>query len=202
MKLTTQDTTNLLSILAACSVGRIESIIIEDGVVRGCNEERTYAIITTDSEIPKFPQKIGLSRLSSLKQRLELFAGDSSTVIEAKETERGEISSIDISAGRNKVQFRCTSTMLIKAPRGITDDPTFKVFLSKDEMKMVLNAVKIMGGKTVQLVIKKDRSAQIITSDATNDAFTTSLEIPVELWKEGEQDSVVHYYHTDIFYAA
>jgi len=207
MKLTTQDTTNLVSILAACAVGGIESIIIEDGIVRGVNLARTYAIITTDGNVPKLPQKMGLgsdsaSRLSSLRQRLELFAGSTDTIIEAKETERGEISSLDITSGRNKVQFRCTSTMLIKAPKSINDEPIFKVFATKAELKMILNSVKIMGGKTVQIIIKKDRSAQIIAADENNDVFTTSLETPVELWTDEEQDSVVHYYHGDIFHAA
>ena len=202
MKLTTQDTANLLSILSTCSIGGIESIIIEDGVARGINEARTYILITTDSDIPRFPQKIGLSRLSSLRQRLELFTGNSGTVIEAKESERGEISSLEISAGRNKVQFRCTSTMLIKAPKNVNDDPIFKVFVSRDELKMILNAVKVMGGKTVQLIIKKDRSAQFILSDSTNDVFTIALETPIELWPNvEEQDSVVHYHHADIFHS-
>ncbi len=202
MKLTSQDTANLLSVLATCAVGGIESIIIEDGVARGVNEARTYVMIATDDGVPRFPQKLGLSRLSALRQRLELFAGNSATIIEAKETERGEISSLDIAAGRNKVQFRCTSTMLIKAPKAINDEPIFKVFLSKDELKMALNAIKVMGNKTAQLVIKKDRSAQLILCDSSNDAFTMALETPVELWANvPEQDSVVHYYHADIFYS-
>ena len=199
MKLTAQDITSLNNILTTCAVGGVESIIIEDGYVRGVNEARTFVIIS-NHEVPKLPQKIGLSRLTSLKQRLELFSGNSATIIDAKESDRGEISSLDISAGRNKVQYRCTSTMLIKAPKSINDEATHKVFISKDELKLVLNAVKVMGGKTVQLVIKKDRTVSIIANDATNDAFTAVLDTPAEFVDE-DQDSVVHYYHADIFLA-
>src|SRR5271155_1115845 len=101
MKLTAKDTSNLLTILAVCNVGGIESIVIEDGIVRGANAEKTFAIISNEN-IPKLPQKMGLGsssnpdatsrRLSSLRQRLELFAGSSDTIIEVRETERGEIS--------------------------------------------------------------------------------------------------------------
>jgi len=206
MKLTPQDTKNLLSVLTACAVGGIESIIIEDGIARGANEARTFAILTTDSDVPKLPQKMGLgsdkaARLSSLRQRLELFGGDTSTIIDAKETERGEISSLDITSGKNKVQFRCTSAMLIKAPKSINDVPTFKLFVTRPELKMILNSIKIMGGKTVQIIIKKDRTAQIIAVDEANDPFTTALETPVEILTGDEQDSVVHYYHGDIFHS-
>lgn len=199
MKLTAQDTANLSSILSTCLLGGIESIVIEDGYVRGLSENKTFAIIS-NFNIPKFPCRIGLARIASLKQRLELFVNNAATVIEAKESERGDISTLDISAGRSKVQFRCTSPMLIKAPKTINDEEAFKIFASREELKMVLNAVKVMGGKDVQLVIKKDRSVSFSLSDASNDVFNSSLETPCELLGE-EQDSVVHYYHSDIFLA-
>lgn len=200
MKLTSQDIESLNAILATCSVGSIESIIIEEGFVRGVNEARTFVIIS-DYNIPKLSQKIGLSRLSALRQRLQLFANSPSVIIDAKESERGEISSLDISAGRNKVQYRCTSTMLIKAPKTINDDFTHCIFINKDELSLIVNAVKIMGGKTVQIVTKKDGTVSVICSDSTNDAFNSVLETPAK-FEQDNQDSVVHYYHADIFTAA
>lgn len=200
MKLSTQDTANLSTILATCSLGGIESIIIEDGLVRGVNEARTFVIIS-DHNVPKLPLKMGLSRLGSLKQRLDLFAGNASAVIEAKESDRGEMSSLEISAGRNKVQFRCTSTALIKAPKSVNDSEVFRIFFDgADEQKLLLNAIRVMGGSTIQLIIKKDRTVELKISDATNDVFHTVLSTPAELL-DGDQDSVVHYYHADIFHA-
>lgn len=199
MKLTAQDTANLSSIISTCLLGGIESIIIEEGLVRGVNEARTFVIIS-DHNVPKFPQRIGLSRLGSLRQRLELFAGNDATVIEAKESDRGEISSLDISAKRNRVQFRCTSTALIKAPKSVNDSPVFEVTITGDELKLILNAIKVMGGKNVALIIKKDLSVQINLADSTNDVFTSELENAANLVGE-EQDSVVHYYHADIFHS-
>jgi hypothetical protein len=200
VKLSSVDTARLCTILSTCSVGGIESIIIENGYVRGINESRSYAIFS-NQDVPEFPQKIGLSRLGALKQRLDLFVGNKDSVIEAKESERGEISSLEISLGKNKVQFRCTSTMLIKAPKSISDPAAFKISMSKEELKMLLNAIKIMGGKTVQLIIRKDLNVEFKASDATNDVFSSNLITPAEVLGES-QDSVVHYYHTEIFSAA
>jgi hypothetical protein len=200
MKLSAQDTTNLVNILSTCSVGDIQSVIIEDGLVRGINESKTCVIIS-DFNVPKFPQKIGLSRLGSLKQRLDLFTNAAGTVIDAKESDRGEISSLDISAGRNKVQYRCTSTMLIKAPKVINDEAAVRVFVEKDELKMVLNAIKVMGGKKVLIAIKKDRAVSFQISDATNDNFSSAINTPAERLSDEDMDSVAHYYPADIFFA-
>jgi hypothetical protein len=200
MKLSSQDVSYLTNILQTCSVGSIETMIIEDGTVRGINAEKNFAIIS-NHEVPKLSQKMGISRIPALRQRLELFASNPATTIEAKETDRGEISSLEISAGRNKAQFRCTSTMLVKAPKSINDEPIFRVFIKREELKLVLSAIRVMAGKNVQLVIKKDRSATIALTDSTNDAFTAVLETPVEVLG-AEQDSVVHYYLADIISSA
>lgn len=199
MKLSTQDISNINNILATASVGSVESLVIEDGVVRGVNADRTFVIIS-DNNVPKLPQKMGLSRLSSLKQRLDLFSNNPATTIEARETERGEIAGLDIAAGRNKVQFRCTSTALIKAPKSINDTPAFAIMITQDELKLLLNAIKVMAGKTMTLIIKKDGTAQIKLADATNDTFDTTLETPAETLGE-EGDTVVHYYHADVFHS-
>jgi hypothetical protein len=196
MKLTAEDTSNLQTILATCALGGIESIVIEDGVLRGINEAKTCGLISNVS-VPKFKQKIGLSRLSSLKQRLDLFGAGA--VIDAKETERGEIASLNISTGRSNVQFRCTSTMLIKAPKKFNDDAFSRVFVTKAELKMVLDAIKVMGAKKIALSVRKDRTVTFELSDASNDSFRLDLENPAERLSDEDADSVVHYYPADVF---
>ena len=198
MKLSTKDTANLNTIIAVCAIGSIDAVIIDGGYIRGANPDKTCAIIS-DVDVPQFPQKIGLARLSQLRQRLDLFTNESNTVIDVKESDRGEISSLEISAGRSKAQFRCTSTMLIKAPTMINDEEACRIFLEKEEAQMVLNAIKVMGTKKVQLTIKKDRSVIFTLPDTTNDAFTAVLKTPSERISEDEMDSVVHYYQSDIF---
>ncbi len=201
MKLSTADISNLSGIIETCAIGSIDSVIIEDGVVRGINDARTFVIIS-DVAVPKLTQKLGLSRLSSLKQRLGLFASDSSMSIDAKESERGEISSLELLAGKSKAQFRCTSTQLIKAPKSVNDPEAFSLGIEGAELQLILNAIKVMGGKTIQLIIKKDSSVSVVVNDATNDAFSTVLSLPAESISGEEHDSVIHYYHADIFSAA
>lgn len=198
MKLSSQDTQNLQNILTTCALVGIESILFEEGKVRGATESNT-CIMISDTGIPAFSQKIGLSKISSLKQRLDAFVGNSSLIIDAKESDKGEISSLDISAGKNKVQFRCTSTRIIKPPKGVNDPTAFKISATKDEMKMILNAVKVMSAEKVEIVIKKGGEVSFSLADTNNDIFLVVLENQAKKVSEEDLDSVVHYYDASVF---
>lgn len=201
MKLTTENTTKLTGLLNVASMCGIESIVIIDDKARGINPAKTCFLVSEDN-LPKFPQKIGLGRLKDLQSRISVFADKSDVVIDAKESERGEITSLEVSSGRNKVQYRCQSTVMLgeSIPKNVPDafNPAYKIFINKDEMKMVLDAVRVMGSKRVTLAVKADRSVSFTTSDASNDNFTVALSTPAERITEDE-DTVVQYYAVDVF---
>ena len=194
MKFSNNDINQFKCIIDACTIAGIDSIILDSGTLRGINGAKTCAIIS-NFQVPNLSQKIGITRLSALKQRVDVF-GSNSFCIETKESSRDEISSIEVSSGRNKVQFRCTSTAMIKAPVNINDDACFKIFITKDEMKMILDAVKVMSSKKIIFNVKSDRTVTVEAVDTNNDVFKISLESPVELL--GDEDSTVQYYLSDI----
>lgn len=195
MKLSSQNLAQLKNIFSACSVGSIESIILDGAKVRGLNEDRTFAILS-DVDVPELPQKMGIGSINSLRQVMELFSSNDKAEITAKESDRGEISSIEISAGRTKGQFRCTSTVLIKAPTSINDVDAFGLSITKEEAKFIINATRVSGTKTVQVVIKKDGDVSFIVNDVSNDALSITLESPVHRYVDS--DSVVFYYHSAV----
>lgn len=200
MKLSTEDTHSLMNILSTCAAVGIDSVIIEDGLVRGVNDDKSCAIIS-DYMVPGFTQRIGLSRLSSLKSRIELLSGTAGTVIEANETERDEINALEIKSGKSKVQFRCTSTMLIKAPKQINDSAVFSVSVASSELKMLIDGIRVMGAKRVVLAIRQNASVHFELADATNDSFRMEIDAPAEGIDPDmdSMDSVVHYYPAGVF---
>lgn len=182
--------------MSVLAVGGIENVVFEDGYVRGVNPEKTFAIIS-NTNVPKFPQKIGISRVSTLASRLAVFKGKD-PIIEARETERGEIAMLDITAGRSKVQFRCTSTMLIKFPKGEFNDARANVItLTKEEIKTILDAIRVMSCKKVTMSIRKSGEVKFDIPDESNDTFTVTLCTGVK----SDSDSVVHYYQSTVFVA-
>ena len=198
MKLSTEDTKNLKTLLEVCLVADIDSIIIDADSARGANASKTCAIISK-ANLPKFPQKIGLSRISALKARLDLFQAKD-TVIDAKETQRDEISQLEISSSRSKVQFRCTSTMLVKAPKGqINDQLSHTIFLTKDEAKYILDAIKVMGAKKI-IVSINNKETTFKISDESNDVFSFQLQTNASA-EEDAEEVINTAYTTDIFSA-
>lgn len=194
MKFSDKDITNLKIILETCAIGGINSIIIEDGVIRGVNESRNFAIISAVN-VPKLPQKMGISNLAALKQRLELF-NELTPALEAKESDRGEISAIDISAGRNKAQFRCTSTSLIKAPKTINDEISALVKIDKSELKIILGSLKMTDADHAQLVIDKNFSVSIKLNNTNS--FECGLESKAIAAGDNELEPCVHSYDPDM----
>lgn len=194
MKLGPADVANISSILNTCQIGGVESVIFADGKVRGMNEERSFVIIS-DYNIPNLPGKMGVSRLGTLKQRLDLYGPSSTPTLELIQADNGDIKTLNISAGKSKVQFRCTSPSLIKAPTSVNDSPTAVVYITSSELKTILDAIKVMGSKTLQIVIKSTGVASVSCNDETNDTFNIELETKAEI----EGDSVIHYYFAQIF---
>lgn len=196
MKLTQSDVTNLVSILGTCSIAGIESLIIEEGKIRGVNEAKT-AVIISDANIPVFSQKIGIARISLLRNRLGLF--NDNLVLDAKESDRGEIVSLELSSQKAKAQFRCTPTMLIKAPKVINDQEFVRVSLTKDEMRQMLNAAKVMCSKKIGLKIKAAGEVSFSATDESNDQFVSTVEASAEFLTD--TTSMYHDYPTDIISA-
>lgn len=199
MKLTRADAVNLNNLLATIALGGIDSIVIDNGLASGLNNKN--AVFISDVDIPSFGQKIGLSRLNLLRQRLDLLVNNSDVTIDAKESERGEITQLEIVAGKTKVQFRCTATALIKAPKKLNDEPVGLVTVNKEELHLILSSVKVMGAKQITLSIKKDGVVIFDTSDTNNDRMTVELNTKVERLGDVDEDDleiIVHYYNTDI----
>lgn len=172
MKLTLESITCLEKLLTTCAIVDIDSIIIEDGTVRGVNEDKSCVIISSVS-VPELPElyKMGLSRLSTLNTRLALFKSDPQTIVDARENDRGEISSLEISSPSAKVQFRCTSAALIKAPKKINDTVKFMLELDRDQVPFILSGAKSMGAKKAVIASKKDGTFFEFT-DTNQDTFS------------------------------
>jgi hypothetical protein len=199
MKLSRADAVNLNNLLATVALGGIDAIVIENGLASGLNNKN--AVFISDNDIPSFGQKIGLSRLNLLRQRLDLLVNNPDVTIDAKESERGEIVQLEIVAGKSKIQFRCTSTALIKAPKKLNDEPVAKIKVKKDQLQLVLNSIKVMGAKQITLSIKKDGKVFFDTADSNNDRMTIELDDQVERLEDIHEDdleTLVHYYNTDI----
>lgn len=197
MKLSRADATHLNNLLTTAALGGVESIVLDGGFASGLNSKN--AMFITQTDVPALPQKMGISRLSVLRQRLELLVTDPDVTIDAKESDRGEIVQLEIAAGKSKIQFRCTNTALIKAPKQLNDDTLCKLTIDKDQLQLILNSIKVMGAKQISISLKDTGVATFITADTNNDRMSVELDKPIEwIIDEDDVESQVHVFNTDI----
>ena len=201
MKLSKTEAAQLRNIVNTAVMGGIESIVFQNksiGVASGM-KQGSCAIIAR-KEVPPLEQKMGLTRLSTFKRRLDLLADSENVEINTKESERGEVTQVDINAGKAKTNYRCTSSTLITAPAGVDDGGTIGlVTLTKEEFGLIVNGIKTMGAARVVLVLKSSGQVSFESSDE-NDKFTVELDAPIVLADESASStSSVFYFDSKVF---
>ena len=195
MKLSVESIANLEKVLATCGIAGIDAIVIEEDSLRGVNEDKTCVIIANQPHpgVPKIKEgyKMGLSRLGVLSNRLSLFKADPQTTVDAKENERGEIASLEIASPSAKVQFRCTASALIKAPKRVNDNVKHNVTVQKEQIPFILSGAKSMSAKRVVIASKNDGLFFEFT-DTNQDTFSVKVA-------ESAGEVFAHHFPADVF---
>jgi hypothetical protein len=195
MKLTPTEIDQLLSIATTCGLAQIDAIAIADGVVRGVNEDKTCAVIS-DVGVPDFKGlKAGITRLSTLKARLLALKSVGDVELSYKDSGRGDVQLFEMSSGRNKATFRCAGYDYVfqSSPKSITDEPCTLVTAQQPELKLLQQALSVMGGKTITLVVRQSGEASFEVT-ANSDVFSVGISTAVERLVEEKFDSEVYYY--------
>lgn len=200
MKLTNEDIKKIEGLIQVCMPLGIDMVLINDEMISGINDEKS-CILVSSSDIPAFDgNKICLSRLGVLNARLNLLKNGKNFSMSAKENDKKEISQIELSNDGAKVQFRCMSPNLMKAPKGVNDPANWVITITKEELEMILGGVRVMGAKRL-IVSNKSDGCYVECSDVNNDIFSIKLSNNAS-WagEEDEPSSVVfaHYYATDV----
>ena len=200
MKLSKQDVSRLHTILQTAALGGIEAICFKEEdlfkFASGLNKGSTCALITT--EIPALSQKLGLNRVNILKSRLDLLINHPDLSIDAKEHERGEISQLEITAGKAKMSYRASASSMIKAPREIEDPMIGLCTIKKEQWDLIVGAIRSMSAKQVCLILKQDGQVIFEAADeSTTDRFSVVLDDPLEA-PDGLEESMVHYLPSDM----
>lgn len=177
-KLEGKQVADLLTLLNLANRCDMESLIIVDGMARAVNKSKTCVILTEPGNtLGKY--NMGVGRLGALLDRLSAFSGKSDVAVKLNTNDRGEVSSLDISAGRNKVQYRCTSLTFMESsvPKRVPDSETAAVIfnLISSDVDEITNATRIMKSKLVTLTCNGNGEVKVIAADESNDQFVVNL---------------------------
>lgn len=195
MKLTLKDVEELKAILAACKVIGVDGVVIHEGKARGAKPTLDAAILSETKLSISEALRIGIGRVAELEKRLAIFQDQ--VEIEGKSNEAGDVSLLTLTAGKAKVQFRCTSVNLMKYPKENSDPPFAVITLPRAEVSQVSRAVKTLGAETVVLQLGRDGVVKLECADSANDRFNVELTNKAEFI--GAADSAVQTYLADLF---
>lgn len=190
MKLNENQTVQLLTALNVCKTLGIESVMVSEGKIRGAKASLDAAIISTlNLDLPP-TLNIGIGRVDELVKRLGVF---DKAEINIAENERGDAKSLEVVAGRSKMQFRCTSSNMIQFPKSNDDEAIASLTLSSAEVKQLVKAVNTMGAEHVTIQLTRQGAVNFTAVDpSTNDALDITLESPGELLAD-EKSFVFNY---------
>ena len=197
MQFTQTDISNLNSILAICGTVDINAFVLSDTQLSGVNVDKTCAMIVK-SKIPVLPEgvKLGLSNLNVLNQRLDIFKNDPKLSIEVNLKNETDASSLTIKGAKASTEFRATSASAIKCPSAINDTVVKEVYVTRDEIAIILNAIRAMSAKKITVAVKKNGSVSVQLTDKANEPFEIGLETPAK--NLGETDKAfTSYYFTE-----
>ena len=195
MKLTPKDIEELRTILSVCKTLGIEGIILNEGRVRGAKPSLDVAIISDTNLSISEALRVGIGRVSELDKRLGIFGADIN--VDGKCNEAGDVSMLTMTAGKTKLQFRCTSVALMRAPKSNDDVPVCTIKVTKAEAALIAKASKTLSAETIVLYVNRAGAAKLECSDSAKDKF--EIELSNQVKYADEEQSLVQTYLAGLF---
>ncbi len=163
----------------ASSVG-IDGIIIEQGVVRAMDENKTVVICQTDS-IPKLPfDSLGINRINVFTDRLALVENQNGfEVVPVKSDRDNQVVSLNMKASGIKVDYRCANITTISAPKQVNDTIKFRIPLNAEAVALLARGQAAMGSDIVTVLSNSSGVAfELVDNngDVFSNIFTTAAE--------------------------
>jgi hypothetical protein len=196
MKLTPTDIEKLRNVLAACKVIGVDALVINEGMARGARLPSLDAAIITDLDLSISPDiQMGIGKVVELEKRLAIFG--SNVEMEGKTNDNGDVTLLTLSAGKTKMQFRCTSSKLVRYPKSNDDQPVATILMTRAEIAQVSRAVKTLCAETIVLQVSRNGIARLECTDSANDKF--EIELSAAAKYEDEVQSLVQTYLAGLF---
>jgi hypothetical protein len=177
MKLSPNLIEYIQSVVRVCRLVGIESVIIEQGLVRGTHGDRTVALIQNEG-VPELPfGAIGLTRLDILQSRFDVVKNMKNVSIEANPKENTNfIFSLTMKGEGIKIDYRCSDPSKIEARRNVKDTMMHRVKVNPDLVSMLtkgISAMNIGNAQTPDVVsiISNTEGVSIELVDVSNDVF-------------------------------
>ena len=181
MKLSTEIVSLMLNATNLSCILGIEGLIIDGDAIRGFNDQQGVMVLANGPFDLEF-DKIGIARLTNLKQKFKLIS-ESDVTVEAvpKATNPDVIEKLKFDCGRIDFEFRCA------LPRAITDVPSLKINktpvfqfeITEEDYLMMTKGASAMRSKNMTIQNSSD-GVRFRFSDDTGDILNCDVSTTLD----------------------
>jgi len=175
MKLDASSILYIKNAVKTAQLVNIESLIIEEGVVRGIDEDRTVLVFHNE-DVPPIPfGSIGLTRLGVFISRLDIIQSQESFNVDAVgDDNEGWIKSLTMKGTGTKIDYRCSKPSSIQAPKRINDTMRARVQLTEEAVSTLQKGQAAMSAEEVSIISNNGVSFELV--DVNSDVFKHTLQ--------------------------
>ena len=170
-------------IVGVAKLAGIDTIILEEGRVRGVDDDKTVFILQKEN-VPDLPfGAIGMTRINVWSSRYDIAKASASYSVEATIDDEDKdspsfVRSLTLKGKGVKIDYRCANPKTLKSPREIPDPITHRIKMTNDAVNMMTKGqsamaaeeVSFFGSKTGVCLEMKDNN-----SDALNYEFSDTV---------------------------
>ena len=171
----------------------IDNIIIEEGMVRAIDENKTVVIFQDENVPTPVFGAVGLNRIGVFTSRFDIIKSRDDASIEVTvDDDRGFARSLMMRSKGIKVDYRCANPSTIQAPRQINDVMKYQVPLTGEAVMLLQKGQSAMGADTVS-IISNDNGVAFELADINNDVFSHIFTQDVKALN-GDKTTFAHRY--------
>ena len=190
---------NVVTVARLC---KIESVMIEPGIVRGLNDAQSVAIVHTEN-VPTFAfGSIAINRINEFISRLTI-ALDANAQFEASIHDIGNnkyVRSLLFKGNHISIEYRCANPTAVNAARQINDTPKYKISYGSDMIEMMKKANATMRSDKI-ILSADDNMVSFEMLDNNNDIFSFEFSDDVECIVDAEDEvNFTHHYTFDLLF--
>lgn len=149
----------------------IDSILIEQQLIRGMDEGKTVAILQEVKDITLPFSGMGLVRIGLFLSRLEIAKTRDNVSIDI-ELNKENVAAITFKGTGLKIDYRSGNLATIQAPRQINDDMKYTIPLNGDAVALLQKGASAMGGDLVAIVHNETGVHFEVTDSNVGDVFS------------------------------
>lgn len=195
MKLAPESIAYILNVVKTAKMVGIDSVIIEDGLVRGMDDDNSVVLFQNENVHELECGSVGLTRLDVLTARYDIAQSQEGFSVEATVAKDEDWArSLSLKAKGVNVDYRCANPTQIKAPKQVNDTMTYSVQLNSDAVILLQKGLAAMSSDTVS-IISGDEGVAFKLTDVNNDVFKHTFSDGAVNIDGGDKTDFAHRYH-------